>query len=384
MSDPLPDENGYISPTEKGAFPKCTQRRRLRLGAKAIEDAAIKRFEQHKEPLTVKYIAKEFGQTQHRARRRLNELKKKGILFIPKGINHRPQWYFPACLESKVYARLAELAGKGTFKPIGVNRLEPKNEEMTYAAAFDVLEENFVDLLAGKPLQIHNLQFVTSIPSGYYDELDDIKPKSEKNKGKVIHEIIGKTTATFTIYPSGTVYVVIDNSRVPFDFQTEDDHTRLFSYLGSVRHELARRINDKRERVIPSLENWYFTRIDRNVDVPVDHSWHFNAYNFQVKHLDFILKVYIKEMGKDTVKRFETFQGFKEKRLPEVIRDHLNPHAVSLRIEEKVESLTLQVDKLTTLLSNALNGQPQKQDSSVQNTVPKPDSVFPSREGYLG
>jgi len=327
----------------------------LILGTRDILDYAVNIWFDQKSPITVIMLQKKFGQPLHKCKKALHKLVKKGLLFTPINTRHRPQWYFPSDFASEVYNALAEEKRRDTQQPIGVTGLQQTGtvtEQLKYERALNILEENFIDLLAGRPLEIHNLHFVIDIPPSYYDELE-IQPKSMKNKGKIHREIIGQAIVAYTFYPSGTVYITIENSKSPFLFRTEQDHTRLFAFLGGVRTVLGRIINDRRERAIPQLDLWYWTRADKNIDVPIDHSWQFTSYAFQVKHLDFVLNVYIKEMGKDTVKRFENFHAFKQKQLLQV-KDLLNPESRLDRLENKIDRLTLMFIPSNTIPSSQL------------------------------
>lgn len=297
---------GTTSNPEKGTPPSSTIRPRLKFRVRAIEDLAVKLFQEGKDPLTVRSLAHHFGKDERKAKKKIHELVKKGILFTLDDERQSPQWWFPTIIQTEVYKWHSEQKAKkgqrGTLDPPEINGhkipLDKQTEEERYQSAYRISGDKLLPLLAGQPLQIHNLHFKTNYHPSYYDSLQ-IAPTVKKVK--VVEYAIYDTTVTFTFYPVGTVIISINNSKTPFNFETEADHTRLFCYLGAVSFQLAKILFDPRGRKTPDIMEWFWTYAEANKHIPVDHSWHLHAFNLQVKHLDFALKVHIKDMGKETV-----------------------------------------------------------------------------------
>jgi len=344
-------ESGTTASAKTGTTRSSTSQPRLRLGAKAIEAYATSLWQDRKEALTVKLLSIKFNKDPKYCKRAIHALVQSGILITIKGDRHCPQWYYPSAFASEVYADRAEKAKTGTTQPLGVGALRtlPKKpkapvlpEQESLLAAYDILSR--LHLLTVTPLMLHNLHFKTQYPPDRYEELDI----AAIGKGaKVVRYHVLGSSVTFVFYPKGSVIMTTENTKAPFHFDNEQDHTRLFSYLGAVRFKLSQIINDPRSRNSPDIMDWYFTYAEKNKDLGADHSWHLHAFDLQVKHLDFALKFYIKDMGASTVERIETTAAIdKQKKLLQAINDHLNPIAPLGRIEEKQATILSAIERL--------------------------------------
>ena len=95
-------------------------------------------------------------------------------------------------------------------------------------------------------------------------------------------------------------------SNKPYKLETEEDRSRILAFFGrQLRFGLIGVLCDKHERMVPDILEWELTECDINKDVKVSDLLHFTAIKIQVKHLDHLFRIYIKAMGKDTVRRVE-------------------------------------------------------------------------------
>ena len=111
------------------------------------------------------------------------------------------------------------------------------------------------------------------------------------------------------------------------------------AFIGQIRCLLG--LNLKHAH-IPEITEWTITQCDINKDVRMADTFHQNAINVQVKHMDRIFRVYIKSMGADTVCRVEESLSPKKPAI-KVIADLMNPTG---RLEDKFTALQSQVAAL--------------------------------------
>jgi hypothetical protein len=169
--------------------------------------------------------------------------------------------------------------------------------------SIQTLECYILPLLPSAPLYFHNLHFKLRITPECYTELK--LPLVHQNKGKRHREIIGNDHIMCTFYPGGTVTIEVRCSNRPFKIEDETDRSRLLTFFGQVRDRLVTFLMDRHERIVPDILEWNITECDINKDVKVNDILHFTGLNVQLKHLDHLLRIYIKSMGEDTVCRVE-------------------------------------------------------------------------------
>jgi hypothetical protein len=126
---------------------------------------------------------------------------------------------------------------------------------------------------------------------------------SDRNKGKVLERRLSlHRTYTATVYPSGTVTIMIGCSKQPFRWYCRDDWISLIGYCGSI-HEVFRDSLSLSEPLIHTSEsNWLVTQIHIGYDIPHskigDSKGSFVLSDFnnllRVKDLDTIYQVYNK------------------------------------------------------------------------------------------
>lgn len=109
----------------------------------------------------------------------------------------------------------------------------------------------------------------------------------------------------YVIYNNGTVDIHTKCSNYPYKLETEDDRFRLIQFFGQIRAGLIDLLCDRHERAVPDALEWELTECDINKDIKVSDLMHFSAIKIQVRHLDHILRIYIKALEKDTVCRVE-------------------------------------------------------------------------------
>lgn len=265
----------------------------------------------------------------------------------------RPQQYYATAIRSDI----VENRTKSTqIDPTGVaysnqasisksplsNCIEPVIQQ--------TLEGYVLPLLPKAPLFIHNMHFKTKVSRECYQELD--LPKHNTNHGKYHAEIIGDTHVNYILYSSGTVNVDTVSSKNPYKLETEEDGSRIIAFLGQARDRLIVLLNDKHERLVPDIMDWYLTECDINKDIRVSDTFHFSAIKVQVKHLDHLFSIYIKSMGRDTVCRVEERKYSSGRPAIEAINDVFNPVK---RVEKRLAEHDIKLDEINAKLAILIN-----------------------------
>ena len=191
------------------------------------------------------------------------------------------------------------------------------------------------------------MHFKLNIPTECYSELKLVTVPG--NSGKRHFEVIGTTRIDYTFYPSGILNVETRCSNNLFKLETETDRSYLLTFFGQLKQALITFLMDKHERLVPDIMEWYLTECDINKDIKVSDWFHYTSIKIQVKHLDHLFKVYIKEMGKDTVWRVEESKAFTSKKSAiEVINNIFNPNE---KLENEIAELNKKVDRLLMLVT---------------------------------
>jgi hypothetical protein len=270
--------------------------------------------------------------------------KRKRTLFILEAL--RPQQYYATAIKSDII----ENKTKSTpLDPSGVaySNQAPISKSPLSSCMEPVLQQTLegyvISLLPKAPLFVHNMHFKTKVSRECYHELD--LPKHNTNHGKYHAEIIGDTHVNYILYSSGTVNVDTVSSKNPYKIETEEDRSRIIAFLGQARDRLIVLLNDKHERLVPNIMDWYLTECDINKDIKVSDILHLSAIKIQVKHLDHLFSIYIKSMGKDTVCRVEERKHFATKSAIEAINDIFNP----------ADRLASQLDEINAKLAILVN-----------------------------
>jgi hypothetical protein len=254
-----------------------------------------------------------------------NDLILEGISILQ---NKSPQQYFPTCMKAEIIEHLSHRKNV-LVNPTGVDlstlsSLSPSSKLVSvpsndFTTVTKTLEGYVLPLLPQAPIFIHNLHFKIQITSECYLELD--LPYYDKNNGKHHSENIGTSNVDYVLYPSGTVDIHVRCSNNPFRLETEIDRSRINAFFGQIRDRL----------ILAEIMDWQVTECDINKDIKVSHLLHFSAIKVQVKYLDYLFRIYIKAMGKDTVYRIEE-RKHPHKPPLDFINDVFNPL-------EKVEKL---------------------------------------------
>jgi hypothetical protein len=107
-------------------------------------------------------------------------------------------------------------------------------------------------------------------------------------------------------------------------------------FFGQLRSRLIVFLNDRHERIVPDIMEWYLLECDINRDVKVSDWLNYTGLKIKVKHLNHLFQIYIKSMGKDTVCRVEERKQHPNRPAIEVINDIFNPN-------EKIEKMLNQI-----------------------------------------
>ena len=332
-----------------------------------IEEIAIQKYRSNGRGITFKDIMTEFSiSKKSNAQRMLKYFLANKILFtandlISEGIailaNTNPQQYFPSSIMAEILENLSKRKNV-LVNPTGVRYYSTSPfskrplSNCLQPTIYNYLEYIVLPLLQTVPPNIHNMHFKTKISAECSTEqnIQDL-PEIPGNRGKELSEIIGNSRVLYTFYPSGSVIVQVKCSNNPFKLETETDHGRILAFIGQVRDRLIMFLNDRHERIVPDIMEWYLTECDINMDIKASDWMQFIGIKIQVKHLIHLFRIYVKSMGRNTFWRIEEERRFHNKPFIEVINDAFNPN-------EKTEKLLYQIlDKLGELRNGGGRGQ---------------------------
>jgi hypothetical protein len=284
-----------------------------------------------------------------------NDLMSEGIGILA---NTNPQQYFPSSIKAHIVENLSKRKNV-LVDPTGVRHYSSSSlfskgplSNCMQPTIYDYLDYVVLPLLQTVPPNIHNMHFKTRINAECYSEqtIQDL-PDVQGNRGKQLSEIIGNSRVLYTFYPSGSVIVQVKCSNNPFKLETETDHGRIIAFLGQVRDRLIIFLNDRHERIVPDIMKWHLTECDINRDIEASDWMQFTGTQIQVRHLDHLFRIYVKSMGRNTVRRIEEERRFHNKPSIEDINDIFNPN-------EKTDKLLYQIlDKLGELRNGGGRGQ---------------------------
>ena len=329
-----------------------------------IIDIAKDEYERHRKGLTFAgLLERGLIKSKKKAQYILKYHHRQGILFTIS--DKRPQQYYPSCLKSEILK--SKLQKNTPIDPIGVSLLttslpmsstplggilskDPLSQCIEYMAYY-TLDEYILPLLPEAPLLVHNLHFKIRIIPECYSELN--LPSYRRNQGKRHEEIIGNTKVDYVLYSSGTVVIHTTCSNYPFKVETEEDRLKLIGYFGQIRAALINLLNDRHERIVPDISEWEVTECDFNKDIKISDYFHMTALKVRIKHLDHLLGLYVKAMGRDTVLRVEETKR-PNMRVADFITDIFNPmekfRLEQLELRQKIDEI---YDIIKSLASHA-------------------------------
>jgi hypothetical protein len=340
-------------------MPSSRLNKQRRITAKEIEEIAIEAFDNRKAWIIFQDLIDKFGMNKPTAQSKLKRYCgnddtiscRTKVLFAPG--NYKPQRYYPVKLKAKVMEHLF-IGTSVPVDPTGVS-LSRSCLSSCYSSKSPLsnclesiiiqsLEDYVLPLLQTVPPNIHNMHFKTRINAECYSEqtIQDLSD-AQGNRGKQLYEVIGNSMVLYTFYPSGSVIVQVKCSNNPFKLETETDHGRILAFIGQVRDRLIIFLNDRHERIVPDIMEWYLTECDINRDIKASNWMQFTGTKIQVRHLDHLFRIYVKSMGRNTIQRIEEERRFHNKPYIEVLNDTFNPN-------EKTQKLLYQIlDKLGEL-----------------------------------
>jgi hypothetical protein len=317
---------------------------------------AIQKYRSTGHSITFQDLMKEFSINKKSAQRMIKFSHLKNTLFtgndlISEGIgllrNTNPQQYFPSSIKAEILENLNKRKNV-LVNPTGVRYYSSPSifskgplSNCLQPTIYDYLDYVVLPLLLTVPPNIHNIHFKTRINAVCYSEQNiQALLHARGNRGKQLYEVIGDSMVLYTFYPSGSVIVQVKCSNNPFKLETETDHGRIVAFIGQIRDRLIIFLNDRHERIVPDIMEWYLTECDINRDIKASDWMQFTGTKIQVRHLDHLFRIYIKSMGGKTVQRIEEETVYHNKPSIEAINDIFNP-------TEKIEKLLYEVlDKL--------------------------------------
>ncbi len=241
-----------------------------------IEEIAIQKYRSNGRGIIFQDIMTEFSINKKcNAQRILKCSHAKNILFtgndlMSEGIqllaNTNPQQYFPSSIKADIVENLSKRKNV-LVNPTGAMQYFSSSlfsrgplSNCIQPTIYDYLEYIILPLLLTASPNIHNLHFKTNISAEYYSEqnIQDLR-EIPGNRGKQLSEIIGNAGILYTFYPSGSVIVQVKCSNYPFKLETETDHGRIIAFFGQIRDRLIIFLNDRHERIVPDIMEWYLT-----------------------------------------------------------------------------------------------------------------------------
>src|SRR5215208_197067 len=188
------------------------------------------------------------------------------------------------------------------------------------------------------PLYIHKLHLQLSVAPEYYYTSTTITrlPEIEKNKGKQHLERMARADVNFVVYPNGKIMISIACSNNPFKLETDEDESSLFSFLGQVKDRLLYVLNDPRERVVPSVMEWYLSGCDINKDIEISDMMQLSSIDIQLKYADKVLRLYVKSLHDKAVYRCEESLAFNNTPIVEALEQIRNPYKA---LENKIDNI---------------------------------------------
>jgi hypothetical protein len=309
--------------------------------AKSIETLAINKYRQNGRGICFNdLLSHVLAKHKRQAQSTLKYCLRSKVLFTP--YNRKPQQYYPTCLKSEILNKIV---------PVGVTEV-PHLKTTHFGSKEDIilqtLEGYVLPLLPDVPLNIHKLQLMTRIPSGYYNEI--AFPSSQWNSAKEHQEIVGTAFVKYIFYANGTVIAFIESSNNPFKLEDFDDLGRLIAFLGQVRDRLIVLLQDRHERTVPDIIQWELKQCDINRDVKVSDWLQLTGPKIQLRHTLHLFRVYIKSKGKDTVCRVEesVVNRDNNRSAVEAINDIFNP---TERLEKQIVELDRKIGRLFCITS---------------------------------
>ena len=188
------------------------------------------------------------------------------------------------------------------------------------------------------PLYIHKLHLQLSVAPEYYYTSTTITrlPEIEKNKGKQHLERMARADVNFVVYPNGKIMISIACSNNPFKLETDEDESSLFSFLGQVKDRLLYVLNDPRERVVPSVMEWYLSECDINKDIEISDMMQLSSIDIQLKYANRVFRQYVKSLHDKAVYRCEESLAFNNTPIVEALEQIRNPYKA---LENKIDNI---------------------------------------------
>ena len=181
-------------------------------------------------------------------------------------------------------------------------------DELRQDVRLQTLVEYVLPMLPDAPLAMHNIHLCFDAKSGFYEDIPCIE--SKRNRGKQRQQKIGQAMVTCTVYPTGIVDIQVACSNKPFRLESLIDVSRLLIFLGEIKGFVTSVLFDTHATAIPDAIDWILTECDINKDVVVSDAFHLASLHLQakvrVRDFEYVLRMYFKVMGSDTVFRTET------------------------------------------------------------------------------
>jgi hypothetical protein len=176
--------------------------------------------------------------------------KKKQVLFT-RGL-HKPQQYFPKCLEAEILlksTRIDHTYPSTTNHACGSLRLPPTDLKVTSLDAA-------LNASRKIPLGIHRIKLRTRIDPDYLITDGYNIPKHHREP------LENTAYLDYRIERNGTIMVDVACSSHPFPLRHDHDVSYLFSCLGQVRHNLLFIVKDPHGRIVPNIMDWFLVSCD--------------------------------------------------------------------------------------------------------------------------
>jgi hypothetical protein len=340
--------------------PRNTRHRQKNTARKKIEEIAIRKYKTCGHGLNFIDVMEDFHIRKRQAQLTLKHQHNKGVFFTAKDLgrqgvnlmkNKKPQEYFPSCIKAEILENFKKKKYTNSSAPESLSTTIHPFQKDAIATAFEYQRaHSLLDTLLLLPYRtpyIHRLLLILRINRKHCAELREIKGKK---KVETYEEIIGRRHVKYIISPNGTVQIAIRSNDTPFELETEQDISIIFSFFGQVRDRLLSLLGDPKELLVPSLMEWVLEQCDLNKDIDIDEAGQLTLPDLQLMHMDRVFRQYVKIIRGRAYYRIEESLQL-NKLLPEALDNIRHPYR---SFEGKIDYLAKIVEdhnqKIDTLI----------------------------------
>ena len=125
-----------------------------------------------------------------------------------------------------------------------------------------------------------------------------------------------------------------------------DERSKLFGFFGQVRDRLLYLLSDVREKIVPSIMDWFLIQCDVNRDVEIDDKMQLTLPDIQLKLADRVFRLYVKSLHDRACYRAEESVKLNLP-VPEALENIRHPYkAIEKKIEELSKTINQKLDSI--------------------------------------